>query len=349
MSEIWIDPVQDGAFEFRKALGNFATGVTVVATRTDEGEVRAFTANSFTSVSLDPALVLVCLAKSSASLGIFSAAEHFSINVLNSEQREISNAFASREAEVKIAASAKMPFSDAPYVGGALSSFICQRHELVEAGDHVILIGRVLRVAVKDGQPLGFFRGSYVGIGPETREMERMGTSIIVGGVLRHAGKVLLCRRPGETNWEIPSAMLNHGERYVSALQTCFARLGLPVQTFVPYSMFQEIGEDTTSLIFSAELAEGGVSAPEDGSELRWFDTGDAPWELVEGVMKKSLLSRYLREAASGYFGVYFDTPDGGNVMAVKGRPRDWTDWHDAESGDAGHPEELSSTDHQTR
>ena len=122
MSEIWIDPVQDGAFEFRKALGNFATGVTVVATRTDEGEVRAFTANSFTSVSLDPALVLVCLAKSSASLGIFSAAEHFSINVLNSEQREISNAFASREAEVKIAASAKMPFSDAHYVGGALSS-----------------------------------------------------------------------------------------------------------------------------------------------------------------------------------------------------------------------------------
>lgn len=146
----------------RDALGCFATGVTVVTTRDDAGLPIGLTANSFTAVSLDPPLILFCLAKSSGNLERFRAAEHFAINVLHIGQQPTSGVFA-RSTEDRFQDVAWESWdTGAPILSGSLASFECATHEVVEAGDHLVFIGRVLRARFEPRRdPLLYFRGKY--------------------------------------------------------------------------------------------------------------------------------------------------------------------------------------------
>lgn len=146
----------------RDALGCFATGVTVVTTRDDAGLPIGLTANSFTAVSLDPPLILFCLAKSSGNLERFRAAEHFAINVLHIGQQPTSGVFA-RSTEDRFQDVAWEAWdTGAPVLSGSLASFECATHEVVEAGDHLVFIGRVLRARFEPRRdPLLYFRGKY--------------------------------------------------------------------------------------------------------------------------------------------------------------------------------------------
>ncbi|WP_292071009.1 flavin reductase family protein [Brevundimonas sp. UBA7534] len=146
----------------RDALGCFATGVTVVTTRDGAGLPVGLTANSFSAVSLDPPLILFCLARSSSNLDRFRAAEHFAINVLHIGQQPTSGVFA-RSTEDRFQDVAWEAWdTGAPILSGALASFECATHQVVEAGDHLVFIGRVLRARFEPRRdPLLFFRGKY--------------------------------------------------------------------------------------------------------------------------------------------------------------------------------------------
>ena len=135
--------------EFRQALGQFATGITLVTTRAPQGEPRGFTANSFTSVSLDPPLISVCIAKTAASYAIFCEADAFSVNVLSEDQRDASNIFATQRADKFDAVAWHASPSNMPLIDNALACFDCSRHSVVEAGDHGILIGKVRSLTSK--------------------------------------------------------------------------------------------------------------------------------------------------------------------------------------------------------
>ena len=146
----------------RDALGCFATGVTVVTAMGEAGEPVGLTANSFTSVSLDPPLLLVCIAKTSGSLKVIEQASHFAVNVLHIGQQPISNRFA-RPGDDRFAAT---PWQrgqfDAPLISGALANFECARHALHDGGDHIILVGRVERAKYEPRRdPLLYFKGRY--------------------------------------------------------------------------------------------------------------------------------------------------------------------------------------------
>ena len=157
-----IDPL-----ELRQAFGTFMTGVTVITTRGTDGSPRGFTANSFTSVSLDPPLLLVCIGKGAASLDSFIAADGFAVSILAETQKEASGVFASKRAD-KFAAVGWHPGpAGHPIVDGAVSWFDCARHAVIDAGDHVVLIGRVEGFAYSDANPLGYSRGGYVTLGLE--------------------------------------------------------------------------------------------------------------------------------------------------------------------------------------
>ena len=324
-AETWIDAASGDANGLRRAFGAFASGVTIVATNTPDGETRAFTANSFTSLSLDPPLALVCLGKNAASLSIFTESEAFSISILQASQRAISSAFASRDPAVKIAASKELATEQAPHVAGSLATFICSRHAVVDGGDHVILIGRILKYRSNEGQPLGFFRGGYVHVGADLGEIERLHASVLVGGVLGHGGKLLLCRHPKSNTWEIPMTRPRRGQGPDKALQEVFQSLGIEVTMSVPFSLFQERGEHDVSMVFSLQspypIKTGTLT---DGTELALFGPDDEPWKLVDGEMKKGLVQRYLYEMEAGLYGVYFDTPDGGGYVRFNGSPTAW-------------------------
>jgi flavin reductase (DIM6/NTAB) family NADH-FMN oxidoreductase RutF len=151
-----------GARILRDALGCFATGITVVTTRAPDGSKVGLTANSFTSVSLDPPLILVCLALTAGSRAVLEAAEHFAINVLHIGQQPASARFARRDVDRFADTPHETWDSGVPILSNSLASFECSRHALYEGGDHVILIGKVLRAQFEPQRdPLLYFRGKY--------------------------------------------------------------------------------------------------------------------------------------------------------------------------------------------
>ena len=154
-------PGPDTARALRDALGRFATGVTVVTATGPDGPV-GITANSFASVSLDPALVLWSPAKSSSRFPVFAEAGHFAIHVLGAEQRDLAAHFVRHGTEFDATGWQPGP-GGVPLIPGCLARFACRRSAVHDAGDHVIVVGEVLEAAYRDGSPLVFQGGAYGG------------------------------------------------------------------------------------------------------------------------------------------------------------------------------------------
>ena len=155
------------AREFRAALGMFATGVTIVTTLSAEGLPIGLTANSFNSVSLDPPLVLWSLKKNSANLDVFRRASHFAINVLTSEQKELCFRFASKVEGDRFDGVALDPSRfDLPLLAHSLARFECSKHEELDAGDHVMFLGRVEDFCKGQGDALIFSGGRILDAAP---------------------------------------------------------------------------------------------------------------------------------------------------------------------------------------
>jgi flavin reductase (DIM6/NTAB) family NADH-FMN oxidoreductase RutF len=153
------------AKEFRSTVGAFATGVTVVTTRSGE-QAYGMTANAFTSVSLDPPLVLVCVISPSEGADQISANQCFAVNVLHAEQEPISRYFASRDRPRGRDAFSEVPHrngaSGSPIIDGAVAYLDCKLHASHEAGDHLIFIGEVLELGFDaEAEPLVFHGGRY--------------------------------------------------------------------------------------------------------------------------------------------------------------------------------------------
>jgi flavin reductase (DIM6/NTAB) family NADH-FMN oxidoreductase RutF len=153
--------------EFRNALGNFATGVTIVTARSRTGEHLGLTANSFNSVSLDPPLVLFSLNRQAYSLRSFEEAGNFAINVLRDDQQDISQVFAQALTDKFQGLPFETWDSGAPIFSHALAVFDCATHAVHDGGDHLIFVGRVLRFMHDPaGKPLLYFRGNYGKVHP---------------------------------------------------------------------------------------------------------------------------------------------------------------------------------------
>jgi flavin reductase (DIM6/NTAB) family NADH-FMN oxidoreductase RutF len=160
--------------EFRKAMGGFATGVTIITVDL-EGEVHGMTANAFTSVSLDPMLVLVCVDASTRTHAHLHAKKRFGINVLCEDQRAISEYYARPDrthehAETEAGARFDRTKQGTPMLHGSLAYLECRLRSAEDAGDHTIFIAEVEDVVVRDGQPLLFFRGKYRKVGEDVGE-----------------------------------------------------------------------------------------------------------------------------------------------------------------------------------
>lgn len=149
--------------EFRRALGAFATGVSAVCAENTQGEPFGITVNSFTSVSLEPPLILVCLAKHADTLPPILETKHFSVNVLALDQTAISQALAQKGGTQKMASVplCRTP-SGTPGIAGAMARFDCRLFATYPGGDHEILVGEVLSFETEaEKEPLVYWRGAY--------------------------------------------------------------------------------------------------------------------------------------------------------------------------------------------
>jgi flavin reductase len=161
--------------DFRKAMGGFATGVTIITLDLESevhGGVHGMTANAFSSVSLDPPLVLVCVDRRAITHTHLHTKKRFGVNVLSEGQRKISEYYANPErtherAEAEAGARFDRTRHGTPVLHGSLAYLECRLHSAQEAGDHTIFIAEVEDVVVREGDPLLFFRGNYRRVGEE--------------------------------------------------------------------------------------------------------------------------------------------------------------------------------------
>ncbi|WP_226896132.1 flavin reductase family protein [Polymorphobacter sp. PAMC 29334] len=149
------------ARRLRDAFGAFATGVTVVTTRGPDGNRVGLTANSLTSVSLDPPLLLFCPARTASALPTVEASQRFAINVLAADQQAVADRFARRDVD-RFAEATWEDWDGLPILTGALANFACTMFADHDGGDHRVIIGRVERLRMNaERDPLLYFRGAY--------------------------------------------------------------------------------------------------------------------------------------------------------------------------------------------
>jgi 3,4-dihydroxy-2-butanone 4-phosphate synthase len=165
--------------QMREVMGHFATGVCVLASRREDGSPLATTVNAVTSVSLEPAMLLVCLAQDSETFAAVKRTGRFAVSILSERQREHSDRFAAKGEEAR---PQEVRFSEhdlgLPCLPDALASVACRVSAMHRAGDHTIVVGEVLSIASaqRAEEPLLFFRGSYTRLAQE-RSLERSGTA----------------------------------------------------------------------------------------------------------------------------------------------------------------------------
>jgi flavin reductase (DIM6/NTAB) family NADH-FMN oxidoreductase RutF len=146
--------------DLRDAFGLFATGVTIVTAVRPDGETVGVTANSFTSVSLEPPLLLWCLAAGSSAVPAFAHGAAFAVHVLSHHQLEMALHFA-RRAQDKFTNEAHRRGPHPPHLSGALCRFDCRAHAVHGGGDHLIIVGEVLGLVSGPGAPLAFHAGRF--------------------------------------------------------------------------------------------------------------------------------------------------------------------------------------------
>ena len=155
-----IDPLK-----FRKALGFFATGVTVVTGLTHDGVPVGVTVNAFSSVSLNPPLILICLANTTGCLDAFCESDRFCVNILGEDQEALSEDFAGPQEHKFKDRTYETWESGCPILPGCLVTMECTRTNTIDGGDHFIVLGKVDRIEhAPDGRPLLYFKSTYNGI-----------------------------------------------------------------------------------------------------------------------------------------------------------------------------------------
>jgi flavin reductase (DIM6/NTAB) family NADH-FMN oxidoreductase RutF len=147
--------------EFRRCCAKFATGVTIATVLDASGVPHGLTVNSFTSVSLAPPLVLICIDYSSNVLPLFRGARHYGINVLAADQQELSTRFATRGQDRFDGVDWTPGRTGVPLIPGVLAQIECAVRNVIEAGDHAVFLAEVVRVEHQPGRPLLYFDSGY--------------------------------------------------------------------------------------------------------------------------------------------------------------------------------------------
>jgi len=309
-----IDPVA-----LRRAFGTFLTGVTVITTRDTDGAPRGMTANSFTSVSLDPPLLLVCVGKSAHSYDAFNSSDSFAVNLLHDAQTDVSNLFASKAANKFDTVNHDRIHTGAPVLTDCLTWFDCSVHSRVDAGDHLVLIGEVQAFGTSPSAPLGFCRGRYANVKDPLPPGWLESHGMIVGYLIEADGNLLL-RSDGKGGWVLPSAKRRIADKELK-LDGGDALTLVPDDTFL-YSIFDVSDRDPGYLIYRARLAQEAASQPLSAG-LRFFPIDQLPYDQIPTREISSMLRRYARESASKRFGIYMDSDDGGR-LAMVGDAQPW-------------------------
>lgn len=281
----------------RRAFGSFATGVTITTTLASDGQPVGFTANSFTSVSLEPPLLMVCLAETASSWPSFRDAGFFAVNILAEAQREVSTRFATRGADKFASVGWREGKSGAPLIDGTVAWFDCRTERIIPAGDHAILLGRVIDFGCSDGAPLGYCRGAYVRFGLDGTAFTPHAGGVRVSAIIEQRGAVLL--REDTERSGLPCAMAFGPAEDPGSLLGQLEQAG--VRTSLPFVFASYDVGDTHHVVYR------GLTTPDQSTrqrEWRFVDLADLPVDRMDPA-EADMLRRYGREREAWAYGRY--------------------------------------------
>lgn len=294
----------------RSAFGSFMTGVTVVTTRSADGAPVGFTANSFSSVSLDPPMLLVCPGKFLSSYDAFAACSHFAVNVLAEGQEEVSNTFASYKGDRFSRVSHFPDKHGVPLIKDAIAQFSCATQQVVPAGDHCILMGKVRGLSHAGGRGLGYVGGQYFSLGLERAALENTDGRVVCGTIIGHDNKVLLEKTP--KGYRPPQIVRQDRVSLRKEISNDLAARGLDAQLGPAYSVFDDAGSRTHFVYF---LATGTLGAP--GGNLHSIPIGQLPTLTYSNAAIAEMMARYAVEARTRSFALYLGDSRRGDTHSL--------------------------------
>ncbi len=297
--------------ELRNAFGTFMTGVTVVTTREQDGNPRGFTANSFTSVSLDPAMLSICIGKSADSVDVFRQTDGFAINILSENQAETSSLFASKRPD-KFAIT---PWHEGPLghpvLEGVCAWFDCSVVQTIDAGDHLIMIGRVQAYDYNDQNGLGYVRGGYVTLGLEQAAVTAAGHSskVVVGALVACNGRLLLKTPEGGGGLQPVASGLRRQHGSIARLKDILDELDIGVVITSLYAVFEDEQTERQFIYYRANADRMADCAGD------FYRPDEIPWDDVDSDAMRVMLHRFINESRDMRYGVYFGNQRTGTVV----------------------------------
>lgn len=304
--------------DLRQILSKFLTGVTVITTL-DQHEVPVgFTANSFTSVSLEPPLVLVCLAQSAGLASVFRRTNSFAINILSTEQEAISNGFARKDADRFAKVDWKSKATGSPIIGGCAAWLDCEMYEKIIAGDHIVLIGRILDAEKTARHPLGYYQGRYCAIDlpEETLSLIEHRESVhSTTGILVDYRDQLLLIKQDDGRYDVPRAEPG-GEGEESRINAAMTKLGIEVHNKVLFSVVEGRHHQRISIYYRCNVEPGEPLPP----GAKYFAADTLPFNNLSRPDLGTILKRYLEEKNAGQFGIYVGDEHQGHIEQIAER-----------------------------
>ncbi|WP_248295366.1 flavin reductase [Paraburkholderia sp. UYCP14C] len=298
--------------ELRDAFGAFMTGVTIVTAASDDGKPLGFTANSFSSVSLDPALLLVSIAKTSSNYQTFSTAGHFAINILAEGQKDLSNTFARPSDDRFANVGWHLSEHRNPLIDGVSAWFDCTTHAVIDAGDHALIVGKVEAFHSAGYAGLGYYRGGYFTPASVSAEVIA-GPKVIVSAIIAREDKVLLVKT-ADHKWALPSKEIGK-EGADKALAEIFSKYQPDASASFIYSAYNntETHYQYISFLCSApdELAACGDASG------KFISLDDIDSQALQDSALASMLHRYRKESQLKSYGLYFGDHSNGTVRPL--------------------------------
>lgn len=284
--------------ELRNAFGSFMTGVTVVTTRAPDGTPVGFTANSFSSVSLDPPLLLVCPGRFLSSYETFHTATHFAVSVLAEEQEHVSNTFASFKGDRFARAGHGDDLHGIPFIRGAVARFSCVTHQAIPAGDHTILLGEVKDFDHSGDAGLGYAGGRYFSLGLEREASESIAQCAVVGAIIETPAGILLEETPD--GLRPPQIIARTRTNQLEALGAGLVARGIRADLGRVYSAF----DDRRLAAHHTYVLATGTAPPNAGS-LCCIAPSDLPGQRYTTPAIATMMARFSLETRTRTFTLY--------------------------------------------
>jgi len=294
--------------ELRNAFGSFMTGVTVVTAISKTGEKVGFTANSFTSVSVEPPLLLVCPSNKLSSFDIFNTCEHFVVNILAEDQQDISNTFAGGKGDRFADIAWHSDANGCPVIEGSVAHFSCSTHSNIPAGDHILLVGQVSNFESNEKLGLGYAKGGYFSLGMEHRAEELTHSlSGVVGGIIEFDNKVLL--QSTDKGYNLPQLEISSESGSKESIRQYLDEQGVSCEVASVYSVYENLAENKFTSFYRVNANSDATAGLGEYIDIDKINTLDFVSADIQSMMQ-----RFVFEKQNGAFRLYVGDQETGDI-----------------------------------